>query len=267
MATLSQLIARHAGVKQRAVVPAYRAMARANVFLPGPRVFANSFPKGGTHLLSALLGELPRMMFSGVHCAAGDFTAGAQRPEPENLDWERLRRTLGRVNRGQFMTAHFPYVDGLDRDARQARVPVASHPARPARRGRLGPALRRQDGVARPAPAVHRAVPDGRRADPGDDRGLPGRRVRPRPGLDRRAACPLPAMARDARGAGRPLRGSDRPGGRREPRAPGRARRGASPATLGDRSLRSASAPWPAGCGRTRAPPSGRVGRAAGETS
>jgi hypothetical protein len=113
MATLSQLIARHAGVKQRAVVPAYRAMARANVFLPAPRVFANSFPKGGTHLLSALLGELPRMMFSGVHCAAGDFSGGAPRAEPENTDWDRLRRTLGSVNRGQFMTAHFPYVEGL----------------------------------------------------------------------------------------------------------------------------------------------------------
>jgi len=114
MTTLAQLIARHAGVKQRAVVPAYRAMARANVFLPGPRVFANSFPKGGTHLLSALLGELPRMMFSGVHCAAGDFTAGAPRADAANLDWDRLRRTLRRVNRGQFMTAHFPYVEGLD---------------------------------------------------------------------------------------------------------------------------------------------------------
>lgn len=113
MPTLSQLIARHAGAKRRAVVPAYRAVARANVFLPAPRVFANSFPKGGTHLLSALLGELPRMMFSGVHCAAGDVTGGADRPEPDNMDWEGLRRTLGRVNRGQFMTAHFPYVDGL----------------------------------------------------------------------------------------------------------------------------------------------------------
>jgi len=113
MPKLSQLIARHAGVKRRAVVPAYRAVARANVFLPAPRVFANSFPKGGTHLLSALLGELPRMMFSGVHCAAGDFTGGADRPEPGNMDWQGLRRTLGRVNRGQFMTAHFPYVEGL----------------------------------------------------------------------------------------------------------------------------------------------------------
>jgi hypothetical protein len=53
------------------------------------------------------------MMFSGVHCAAGDVTGGADRPEPDNMDWEGLRRTLGRVNRGQFMTAHFPYVDGL----------------------------------------------------------------------------------------------------------------------------------------------------------
>jgi hypothetical protein len=114
MATLSQLIARHAGVKRRAVVPAYRVVARANVFLPGPRVFANSFPKGGTHLLSTLLGELPRMMFSGVHCAAGDFTGGAPRAEAENMDWARLRRTLGGVNRGQFMTGHFPHVAGLD---------------------------------------------------------------------------------------------------------------------------------------------------------
>lgn len=113
MPKLSQLIAQHAGVKRRAVVPAYRAVARANVFLPGPRVFANSFPKGGTHLLSALLGELPRMMFSGVHRAAGDFTAGAPRADAANTDWERLRRTLAGVNRGQFMTAHFPHVDGL----------------------------------------------------------------------------------------------------------------------------------------------------------
>jgi hypothetical protein len=116
MATLSQLIARHAGVKQRAVVPAYRAVARANVFLPGPRVFANSFPKGGTHLLSALLGELPRMMFSGVHRAAGDFTAGAPRADAANMDWDALRRTLRGVRNGQFMTAHFPYVEGLERE-------------------------------------------------------------------------------------------------------------------------------------------------------
>jgi sulfotransferase 6B1 len=114
MPTLTQLIARHEGVKRRAVVPAYRAVARANVFLPGPRVFANSFPKGGTHLLSALLGELPRMMFSGVHRAAGDYTDDELRPDGANLDWPRLRRTLESVNRGQYATGHFPHAAGLE---------------------------------------------------------------------------------------------------------------------------------------------------------
>ena len=110
MPALSHVIARHERLKRWAVVPAYRAAARANVFLPGPRVFANSFPKGGTHLLSSLLAELPRMMFSGVHRAAGDFPGA----EPGELDLDRLGRVLRGVNRGQFMTGHFPYVPGLE---------------------------------------------------------------------------------------------------------------------------------------------------------
>jgi hypothetical protein len=111
MPALSHVIARHERLKRWAVVPAYRAAARANVFLPGPRVFANSFPKGGTHLLSSLLAELPRMMFSGVHRAAGDFPGS----DPGSLDVERLRRVMRGINRGQFMTGHFPYVPDLER--------------------------------------------------------------------------------------------------------------------------------------------------------
>jgi hypothetical protein len=113
MPTLTKFIARHETVKQRAAVPAYRAVARAAVFLPGPRVFANSFPKAGTHLLSTLLGELPRMMFSGVHRAEGDYVEGEARRDGANLDWRRLRRTLERVNKGQYATGHFPFVPGL----------------------------------------------------------------------------------------------------------------------------------------------------------
>ena len=55
MPKLAKLIARNQTLKQRAVVPAYRALARGNVFYPPPRVFANSFPKAGTHLLASLL--------------------------------------------------------------------------------------------------------------------------------------------------------------------------------------------------------------------
>jgi hypothetical protein len=113
MPTLTKLIARHETVKRRAAVPAYRAVARATVFLPGPRVFANSFPKAGTHLLSTLLGELPRMMFSGVHRSEGDYVEGDARRDGANLDWARLRRTLESVNKGQYATGHFPYVSGL----------------------------------------------------------------------------------------------------------------------------------------------------------
>ena len=114
MPHLAQLIARHDSLKRRAVIPAYRAAARANVFFPGPRVFANSFPKAGTHLLARIVGSLPRMMFSGVHRSVGDFTALGAQPVPEAIDWEGLRTVLRRVNRGQYMTGHFPAVPGLN---------------------------------------------------------------------------------------------------------------------------------------------------------
>ncbi len=110
MTTLAKFLASHRTLKQRAAVPAYRAFARSNILLPGPRVFANGFPKAGTHLIATLLRALPQMMFSGVHRAAGDYYGPGGL---EDLDWPALRRTLQSVNRGQYMTGHFPAVDGL----------------------------------------------------------------------------------------------------------------------------------------------------------
>jgi hypothetical protein len=103
--TIGKLIARNETLKQRAVVPTYRALARTNIFYPAPRVFANSFPKAGTHLLSALLGHLPRMMFSGLHRSLGDLT-GPGHAEP---DWKGLRSALRSVRCGQYATGHFPH--------------------------------------------------------------------------------------------------------------------------------------------------------------
>lgn len=94
---------------RRVAFPAYRAYARAMVFYPGPRVLAVSMPKAGTHLLSTLLKNFPRLMFSGRHYALRHFRteeslhSGADRA----FDWARLERALRAVNRGQFMTAHF----------------------------------------------------------------------------------------------------------------------------------------------------------------
>lgn len=75
-------------------------MARTVVFLPGPRVFANSFPKAGTHLLASLLGRLPRMMASGLHRDRGDVS---------RRGWDALDRSLRTVRSGQYATGHFPW--------------------------------------------------------------------------------------------------------------------------------------------------------------
>jgi hypothetical protein len=114
MSSVHQLLARHRTIKQHAVVPTYRALARTNVFYPPPRVFANSFPKAGTHLLSTLLASLPRMMFSGTHAALGDFTTDPERHgSPDAVRWAALRKRLDSSRNGQFVTGHFPAVEGL----------------------------------------------------------------------------------------------------------------------------------------------------------
>jgi hypothetical protein len=58
---------------RKVAFPAYRAYARAMVFYSGPRVLAVSVPKAGTHLLSNLLTNFPRLMFSGRHYALRQF--------------------------------------------------------------------------------------------------------------------------------------------------------------------------------------------------
>ncbi len=95
---------------RKVAFPAYRAYARAMVFYPGPRVLATSMPKAGTHLLSSLLKNFPRLMFSGRHHALRNFrldTPTDSKGRPPEFDWRKIERTLASVNKGQFMTAHF----------------------------------------------------------------------------------------------------------------------------------------------------------------
>ena len=93
-----------------ALVTAYQFQARIRRTGTGPRVLANGMPKSGTHLLSTLLANLPRLRFSGRHYSFDDFrssTAVRSRSDA-TLDWKRLQRAIQAVNRGQYMTAHFP---------------------------------------------------------------------------------------------------------------------------------------------------------------
>ena len=86
------------------------------VVLPPPRVFLNSVPKAGTHLLMELVSNLPRMMFSGRHHALRDFSIEPGSP-PDHvpaIDLDVFGRALGKVRNGQFMTAHFEYREDVE---------------------------------------------------------------------------------------------------------------------------------------------------------
>jgi sulfotransferase 6B1 len=102
---------------RRVLIPAYRVMARAMVFSPGPRVLVNGMAKTGTHLVSSLLKNLPKMMFSGRHYSLVEFSPKSNERvtigQIPSVDWVSFKRTLGAVNNGQFMTAHFPGLDEI----------------------------------------------------------------------------------------------------------------------------------------------------------
>jgi hypothetical protein len=109
MLSLQQAVTQNEALR-RVAIPVYRVYARVVVFNPGPRVLVNSMPKAGTHLVTSLLKNLPRMMFAGRHHGLRQFElADPQSLEgkPGDVDWARLERALGSVNRGQFLTGHF----------------------------------------------------------------------------------------------------------------------------------------------------------------
>lgn len=98
--------------------PAYRLYAGMRVDLRPPRVFANSLPKAGTHLLTALLSALPQMMHSGRHVRLDEYPArdrverGETQPKAwgaDPIDWSAVAGDLSKVRNGQYATGHFPH--------------------------------------------------------------------------------------------------------------------------------------------------------------
>lgn len=83
--------------------PLYRLYTRARFGLPGPKVFANSQPKSGTHLLTAVLANLPDMLHNGTHYSWGRYA-----DRTGTIDWVRLGAALRRVRDGQFVSGHLP---------------------------------------------------------------------------------------------------------------------------------------------------------------
>lgn len=103
---------RWAGQSQR--LTDYRAnmlRLRARLARPseGPRIFVNSLPKAGTHLLMTALDSFPQVRFSGVHLMKRRLLLEeSDIPErSSDVDWDLVRRVLDRgAKNGQYVTSH-----------------------------------------------------------------------------------------------------------------------------------------------------------------
>lgn len=99
---------------KRLSAPIYQRTVQQVRWLPPPKVLVNSFPKAGTHLLTAALQKLPRLIHSGHYLQWDSFIHGTVAKGLVDLDLSSLARTWERIPNGQMAFAHFPFLQGLD---------------------------------------------------------------------------------------------------------------------------------------------------------
>lgn len=100
---------------RRPAIAAYRGIARTVLVARPPKVFANSIPKAGTHLLTSLLGQVPALWFSGVHMIDKEYRADLHEPLDGlgDLDLAAFERGMSKIRNGQYLTAHCGALDGI----------------------------------------------------------------------------------------------------------------------------------------------------------
>jgi hypothetical protein len=100
-----------------ALLGGYRAYARAQLWRSGPRIFVNSIPKAGTHLLTAELDKFRSLQNSRLHLENRRLRLpGTRTPEAHaRLDFAEVERQIGTVRRGQYFTAHLFWSEELER--------------------------------------------------------------------------------------------------------------------------------------------------------
>lgn len=78
----------------------------------GPHIFVNSFPKAGTHLMTAELVKIEGIMNSYLHLEPRFYNLRGEygkRSLDVRLDVSKLTKRLRRIRPGQFVTAHFGF--------------------------------------------------------------------------------------------------------------------------------------------------------------
>jgi hypothetical protein len=95
----------------------YRAYARAQLWRSGPRIFVNSIPKAGTHLLAAELDNFRSLQNSRLHLKNQQLRLpGPRTPEAHSrFDIAKIAREIGTVRGGQYFTAHLFWSEELER--------------------------------------------------------------------------------------------------------------------------------------------------------
>ena len=99
-------------VLRSTLLGSYRLYARANFWRKGPRIFINSIPKSGTHLLAAELEKFPDLQNSRLWIEWRTINALATKDEFRedfSLDVNRFNSYVSQVRNGQYFTGHFWY--------------------------------------------------------------------------------------------------------------------------------------------------------------
>lgn len=92
----------------------YRTYARAQWWRSGPRIFINSIPKAGTHLLAAELEKFPQVQNSRLHINSKDVFVDHRIGGIGNVvDFRNFQASIEEVRPGQFFTAHLPFDPGF----------------------------------------------------------------------------------------------------------------------------------------------------------
>ncbi|MEZ5841293.1 MAG: sulfotransferase domain-containing protein [Hyphomicrobiales bacterium] len=86
---------------------ALRFQARSRFWASGPRIFINSIPKAGTHLVTAELRKFDNLRNSYLHIARDRVVRGAG--NGERIDVEAFQRFSAMVRPGQYFTAHLEH--------------------------------------------------------------------------------------------------------------------------------------------------------------
>ncbi|WP_396593047.1 sulfotransferase domain-containing protein [Brevundimonas sp. R86498] len=104
------------GFLRGVLLGSYRVYAQLQFWRSGPRIFVNSLPKAGTHLVTDQLGRFPDAHNSRLHILTRDVNRLTDR-KTHSLDFEanvpEFVKRVRTVRPGQFFSAHLPFDPAL----------------------------------------------------------------------------------------------------------------------------------------------------------